>query len=81
MMTRTDVYDKLQVVFEDVFDDDDIAIGDSTSSRDVAGWDSMHHINLVLLTEQEFGIKFTTAEVARLANVGEFVDLILGKAA
>ena len=36
-------------------------------------------LNLVLLTEQEFGIKFTTAEVARLANVGEFVDLIINK--
>lgn len=79
MIDRSQIYEKLATVFEDVFDDEDIELQDSTSAKDVSEWDSMHHINLVLLTEQEFGIKFTTAEVARLANVGEFVDLIINK--
>ena len=79
MIDRSQIYEKLATVFEDVFDDENIELQDSTSAKDVLEWDSMHHINLVLLTEQEFGIKFTTAEVARLANVGEFVDLIINK--
>jgi acyl carrier protein len=80
MMERNQVFEQLQTVFEDVFDDEDIELQDSTSAKDISEWDSMHHINLVLLTEEEFGVKFTTAEVAHLANVGEFVDLILKKA-
>ncbi|WP_346291447.1 acyl carrier protein [Sphaerothrix gracilis] len=78
-MNREQVYQQLTTVFQDVFDDDDIEIEDSTSAKDVSGWDSMNHINLVLGAEQEFGVKFKTAEVAQLANVGEFVDLILAK--
>ncbi|MCG8365021.1 MAG: acyl carrier protein [Pseudanabaenales cyanobacterium] len=78
-MSRNQVYEQLITVFQDVFDEDDIQIGDSTSAKDISGWDSMNHINLVLGAEQEFGVKFKTAEVAQLANVGEFVDLILAK--
>ncbi|NJL86457.1 MAG: acyl carrier protein [Leptolyngbyaceae cyanobacterium SM1_1_3] len=78
-MNRDQVHKQLTEVFQDVFDDDEIEIENSTSARDISGWDSMNHINLVLGAEQEFGVKFKTAEVAQLANVGEFVDLILAK--
>jgi len=75
-MNREEIYEQLNTIFQDVFDDDDITVEDNTSAKDVSGWDSMAHINLVLGVEQEFGIKFKTAEVAQLSNVGEFVDLI-----
>ncbi|MGH2414868.1 MAG: acyl carrier protein [Microcystaceae cyanobacterium] len=75
-MSRTEIYEKLTTIFQDVFDDDDISLHDSTSAKDIEDWDSLTHINLVLGVEQKFGIKFRTAEVAQLANVGEFVDLI-----
>ena len=79
MMERSRVFEHLQIVFEDVFDDDTIVLEEDTSAKHIPEWDSMHHINLVLLTETEFGVKFTTTEVAKLANVGEFVDLIIQK--
>ncbi|MEM6838128.1 MAG: acyl carrier protein [Cyanobacteria bacterium P01_C01_bin.120] len=78
-MNREEIYEQLNTIFQDVFDDDDIAVEDSTSAKDVSGWDSMAHITLVLGVEQEFGIKFKTSEVAQLGNVGEFVDLIQTK--
>ena len=78
-MSREEVYEQLTTVFQDVFDDDDISISDNTSAKDIDGWDSLNHINLVLGTEQEFEIKFRTSEVAQLSNVGEFVDLIINK--
>lgn len=78
-MNREEIYEQLNVIFQDVFDDDDITVEDSTSAKDVSGWDSMAHINLVVGVEQEFNIKFKTSEVAQLGNVGEFVDLIQTK--
>jgi acyl carrier protein len=78
-MNRSDIYQQINSVFQDVFDDDSILVQDSTSASDISGWDSMAHINLVLGVEQEFGVKFKTAEVAQLKNVGEFVDLIQSK--
>lgn len=78
-MDREQIYDRLLEIFQDVFDDDEIQIEDSTSAKDIDTWNSLNHINLVLGAEQEFEVKFKTTEIARLANVGEFVDLILAK--
>ncbi len=77
-MNRDEVFDKLNEIFRDVFDDDSITVNASTNSDDIEDWDSLEHINLVAAVEQEFGIKFTMAQVLGMKNVGEMVDIILG---
>jgi acyl carrier protein len=79
VLTRDDVYKDLTLIFHDVFDDDSIVLSDAMTAKDLAPWDSLNHINLIVATEQRFHIKFKTAEVARLANVGEFVNTIFSK--
>ena len=78
-MTREAVYERLNKVFQDVFDDEDITVNDATTSADIEDWDSLEHINLVAAVEQEFGIKFTMGQVVTMKNVGEMVDIILGQ--
>jgi acyl carrier protein len=70
---------KLSEVFRDVLDDDGIELTRSTSAKDVAGWDSLSHVRLVVAVEQELGIRFDAAEISGLANVGEFADVIAKK--
>ena len=79
-MTRDDIYSKLTSLFQDIFDDDDLAIMPSTTARDVRGWDSLGHIRLMLATEKQFRIKFKASEVSTLQNVGELAALIESKA-
>lgn len=76
-MTREEVFERLQVIFQDVFDDDEIEVTETTTSDDIEDWDSLEHINLVSAVEKEFGIKFTMAQVVGMKNVGEMVDVIL----
>lgn len=78
-MTREEVFERLNEVFRDVFDDDDITVTETTTSADIDDWDSLEHINLVAAVEQEFGIKFTMGQVVTMKNVGEMVDIILQK--
>ena len=78
-MTREDVYEKLNGVFRDVFDDEDITVNDATTADDIEDWDSLEHINLVVAVEKCFGIKFTMGEVTGMKNVGEMADIILGR--
>lgn len=80
-MTRDEVYAELTAIFHHVFDDERITLSDSMTARDLKPWDSLNHINLIVATEKRFQIRFTTAEVTRMANVGEFVDTILQKTA
>ena len=76
-MTREAIYEKLNEVFQDVFDDDSITVNAETTSDDIEDWDSLEHINLVSAVEKEFGVKFTMAQVVGMKNVGEMVDVIL----
>ena len=72
-MSREEIYEKLNDVFRDVFDDD------STTSADIDGWDSLEHINLISAVEQEFGIHFGMGQIVSMKNVGEMVDIIASK--
>ncbi len=76
-MSREEVFQKLNHVFQDVFDDDSIVVSDNTTAADIEDWDSLEHINLVVAIEEDFGMKFNMAEVTGLKNVGEMVDVIL----
>lgn len=78
-MTREEVFERLNKVFRDVFDDDDITVTETTTSADIDDWDSLEHINLVAAVEQEFDMKFTMGQVVTMKNVGEMVDIILQK--
>lgn len=79
MMTEPEIYAALTQVFRDVFDDDAIVLTPETTADDVAGWDSQAHVNLVVAAETQFGIRFRTAELDQLHNVGEFAQLIATK--
>ena len=76
-MTKESIYEKLNEVFQDVFDDDSITVNAETTADDIEDWDSLEHINLVSAVEKAFGVKFTMAQVVGMKNVGEMVDVIL----
>ena len=76
-MTIEKIYDKLNRVFQDVFDNETLELEDNTTADDIEDWDSLTHIDLVVAVEKEFGIKFSMGEVRKLQNVGEMVDIIL----
>ena len=75
-MTREDIFEAVTEIFRDVFDDDELVIGDETNSSDIEDWDSLEHIELVINMEKHFNLKFNIKEVNKLQNVGEMVDLI-----
>lgn len=78
-MTREEAFRALNEVFQDVFDDDTITVTDATTAADIEDWDSLEHINLIVAVEKKFGIKFTMGEVSGMKNVGEMMDIILGR--
>jgi acyl carrier protein len=78
-MDVREIYTRFNMIFGDVFDDDSIVLTPELSARDVAEWDSLAHIRLIVSVEKAFSIKFSAAEVGGLKNVGEFVDLVRSK--
>ena len=78
-LSRQEIYVKLTPLFQDVFDDDDVVPNDTLSAHDVDEWDSLSHIRLIVAIEGDFAMKFTTAELSTLENVGQMVGLIESK--
>ena len=60
----------------DVFDDDNLVVTPELTANDVEGWDSVSHITLVVAIEEAFGIKFKSAELEKMKNVGQLVEQI-----
>ena len=73
------IFEQLNSVFQDVFDDDDLIVEAATTAQDVDGWNSLAHIRLVVSIEKAFKLRFSAAEISSLKNVGDMATLILRK--
>jgi acyl carrier protein len=67
---------RLQPIFRDVLDDENLVLTEKSSGKNVPGWDSLAHINLIAIIEKEFKIRFALGELAGLKNIGEMAALI-----
>jgi acyl carrier protein len=66
---------KLQTVVDGLFLDPP-RLTHQTRATDVAEWDSLMQISILVAVEKEFGVRFRTGEVEATRNVGEFCALI-----
>ena len=78
-MIREELFNGVQDIFRDIFDEDGMVIENSTNSETIEDWDSLNHINLVSAIEKEFKIKFALKELSTLNNVGSIIDSALEK--
>jgi acyl carrier protein len=75
-MRDGDIYEQLNAIFSDVFDDDSIVLTPETTAADIPGWDSAAHVDLIVSIETRMKIKFKTTEIGSLHNVGQLVHII-----
>lgn len=78
-MERKAIFDELNEIFKDIFDDESIMIDEETIAADIEGWDSLVHVHLVVAIEKKFGIKLTMSEISLMKNLGAMVDIIDSK--
>jgi acyl carrier protein len=80
MPTQVEIYRDLSEIFADVFMRDDIDLSPSLTAKDVKGWDSFKQIEIIMASEEKWGIKFNTRELDALQNVGDLAKMIETKA-
>lgn len=78
-MEKTEILEKVQEIFRDVLDNEDIVLSNDTTADDIDEWDSLSHIQLIVNIEKSFKIKFTSKEILSWKNVGEMIDCIANK--
>lgn len=75
-MNRDEILDRLQPIFQDLFDNPDLVVTEASSALDIPDWDSLAQVNLVLGAEREFNVRFDSDRINDLANVGELISEI-----
>lgn len=72
----SEIKGRLNIVFQEVFEDYEIQIFDEMTAEDIEEWDSLMHIALVVTVEKEFNMQLNAAEIGQLENVGAMIELI-----
>ena len=67
---------ELNEVFVRLFNNPRMVVTESTTAKDIAEWDSLNHVKLILGVEAQFQIKFSLKEVMRFENVGDICAAI-----
>ena len=60
---------RVRSIFSDIFQIPLEQVKPESSPDNIANWDSLQHLNLVLALEQEFNVQFTPEEIEQILSV------------
>ena len=75
-MERNDILKRVEEIFREELEQDELVLTDETTAEDVEGWASLSHVQLVAAMEEAFGIEFKSREILSWDNIGDLIDCI-----
>jgi len=78
-MEKSEIIEKLNKIFHEVFNDNAIVLRDDMTAADVENWDSLTHMMMITKVEEVFSIRFKLKELNKLKNVGDLCNTIVEK--
>lgn len=76
IMERAEVLKKLNDIFRDIFDNEELVITEETTPADIEDWDSLGHVYLTVEIDDEFGITLDD-RMGKIETVSDVLDLIM----
>jgi acyl carrier protein len=78
-MTQNEIRDAMFGIIRSALGKETLELSPGTEAKDVAEWDSLRQVMIILGVEEKFGIRLSSREVDSLRNVGDFITLIATK--
>lgn len=78
-MDDTEILRRVTSVAAQHFNQPGLILTRDTVAGDVAGWDSLAHIQFLMEIENALRVRFKSSEVSGFANVGQLIDRIAAK--
>jgi acyl carrier protein len=78
-MDESDTYERLTRLFRDTFTNPEIQLEPHTQAADIAGWDSLSHVRLIVAIEEEYETQFSLDELEQFVTVGDLVGLLAAR--
>ncbi len=75
VVTKTE--ERIERIFQEVFQAPDLVLHRELTAQDVANWTSITHTEMLSKIEKEFAIQFSLKEVRKFRNTGDLIDAVL----
>ena len=79
MTSIDDISNDVAIIFKKVMQQPNLTFHHKLASCDVATWDSMKNIHLLIEVEKHFKIRFSPNEIFGLPNIGALINLVATK--
>ena len=67
---------QIREIIAEIFGLDLEVVPEDASSENVEGWDSLHHLELMLEVELRFGVRIETNDMAKLLSVEAIMEFL-----
>ena len=78
-MSRDEIINRLEPIFQSVFNDDELELNVDLEFGDIDEWSSLLHTVMIAEVEKEFGVSFKLREVATMNDVSALVIALENK--
>ena len=75
-MNREEILEKVEEIFQDVLDQDDLSLKESDTPNEVEDWDSIANVDIIVAVEGEFDLSFGIERVQNIKSVKDIIDLV-----
>ena len=76
-MERIQVLNKLQEIVRDVLDNEEVVLQEGTRMEDVEEWDSVVHMTVIAMLENELRVQFDIEKIANAKTVKAMIDMVV----
>jgi len=76
---KEEILNDVSAIMRTLFADENLCISANTTPADISAWDSFENINLLVLVEAKFHVRFDMQKIADLTNVGDIVNAVAEK--
>ena len=74
------IFDQVRTAAADVLQVPPERITEASTPENIESWDSVEHLNLILVLEAQFDIEFEPEEIERMKSIGQIALLVESKA-
>lgn len=71
------IFERIRALAADVLGVPEASLGPSSSSDDVPGWDSLQHLSLVAVIEQELDVRLADGDAAEAQTLAALTQAVI----
>lgn len=75
-MNSEEIISIIKKSFVKILEHDNFELNESTTAKDVDGWESITHLLIMNDIEQSFDIKFKLMDLMSMENIGDLINTI-----